>query len=114
MWRFRLCPSYAWLGVASITRSPHGPRGQLQLQSSCLHSSQKESTLQKMKEGGRAHLLLLMLFPVMEVAHDVATHIPLARIGPDSCVPSSNLRVPLLRKEHIWWVLLRAGTLSLP
>lgn len=54
-----------------------------------------------------------MLLPRMEVVHDAATHILLVRIGPDSCVPNLNLRVPLLRKKDIWWGLLGASTMSL-
>lgn len=114
MSRFRLSLSPAWLCVASLPRSPHGPRGPCQLQSSCLHSSQKKSTLQKKKAGGTAHLLLLTLFPRMEVIRDAATHILQARIVPDSFMLSSNQRVPLLRKGHIWWGLLGVGTMSLP
>lgn len=113
MSRFRLSLSPAWLCVALLPRSPHGLRGRCQLQSSSLHSSQK-SALQKKRAGGKAPLLLLMLFPRMEVIHDAATHIPWARIGPDSFVPSSNQRVPLLRKGHIWWGLLGVGAMSLP
>ena len=108
MSRFRLYPSHALLCAAPTPRSPHGPKGQLQLQSSCPHSSQ-----QKKKEGRRANPLLLMLFPGMEIAHDAAIHTPLARSGPDSCVPSLTLRVSLLRK-HIWWGQPGAGNMSPP
>lgn len=96
MARFRLYLSHALQCVAPTPRSLHGPRGQLQLWSSCPHSSQ-----QKEKEEKMAHLILLTLFPGMEIIHDTATHTPLARTGPDSCVPNLNLRVLLLRKEHM-------------